>query len=156
MRKILIVIIGLIISSSLITLFIYNRSVTEVQVPEDVLNKIIIGKVEPNTGIQEKNANISCDYSVICLEEKYGQINVYLSLLCTIDYQDSSNRLSGRGVMPAVIHLNKKNNNYTFKSFEISLSDDSSISNRIYPSRIKKNYNICPGNFKSPRAQKKE
>jgi hypothetical protein len=155
-KKKLLLILALFISGTIIALVIYHNSVTEIKISNDVIDHIIKENVEPIAGkkLYDKEppfgGKIFCEYTEIAAEKKYGEIKVYLNIWYEEFYVESGILKKGSGgKSPAVLHLKKQNNNYLFKNVEISTELESSESIKIFPMRIRNNYDINKWNISS-------
>ena len=156
MKKTFLILLAILIAGTSIAFFVFNCKVTEVKISNDVIGQIIKENVEPIASKklygkdQHFGDKIFCEYTIIVAEEKYGEIKVYLNIWYEEFYVEAGILKQGSGAeCPTVLHLKKQDNSYIFKNVDISTAPASSDAIKIFPMRIRNNYDIYKQSFSS-------
>ena len=146
MKRKLFLFLSAAISIIIISIVIYKsiNTVYVVKIPTDTLNKIFSENIKSELNRREDLRlvfidEISYTHQIIVCEEKGNKAYIYSWLDC---YGHSSETTITRVKIPAVVTLDKNNNDYSFSKLAISTAEEGLEAVKIFPYRIRNNYKV--------------
>lgn len=145
MRKRLFLFLFAIISIITISMTIYKsvNTVNVVKIPTDKLDKVLSENIKSELNKREDLRKVFIDEisytrQIIVCEEKDDKIYVYSWLKCSGHTSDDPTLTVA--IYPAIITLEKVDDDYIFDKLELSTLDEGTEAIKIFPYRIRHNY----------------